>query len=276
MPRFVAVALVLGLLGCVAQAQAGSLAVEGTEFVLKSGDGRILRSRDLAGATLSVDLRLPDLPGNGTVAEILIEAVTLDPKDQDREVWLHTLKIRRQETGTFADFCEPDPDGHRYAFPLAVANDGWTLTCTAGAQGKCVRLGYRPWRTDNGVRHADYHRACVHLLRADYCGDDQPTTRNGTLINIWDLRGTQKRDVGGEMTKLTFEAAFGPQGAVCLSRVRVPQDVSLASVIGHCSRLAAVPTGAACTEDLARGLADALIFVDSDPAGPFSARPSVD
>ena len=153
MPRFVAVALVLGLLGCVAQAQAGSLAVEGTEFVLKSGDGRILRSRDLAGATLSVDLRLPDLPGNGTVAEILIEAVTLDPKDQDREVWLHTLKIRTQETGTFADFCDPDPDGHRYAFPLALEKDGWTLL-----HGGCSRQMCAAWLSP--LAHRQWHQTC--------------------------------------------------------------------------------------------------------------------
>jgi hypothetical protein len=91
-------------------------------------------------------------------------------------------------------------------------------------------------------------------------------------VNIWDQRGIQARDSGGATGKLTFEAAFGPQGAVCLGRVRVPQDTSVEEVVRRCPRLAAIPTGAACSEDAARHLPDALLFVDSDPAGPASAR----
>jgi hypothetical protein len=52
----------------------------------------------------------------------------------------------------------------------------------------------------------------------------------------------------------------------------VPQDGTLEAVVASCPRLAAALTGPACTEDAARGMADALVFVDSDPAGPPSAR----
>ena len=47
-----------------------------------------------------------------------------------------------------------------------MSDEGFTLTCATGAQGKCVRFGYKPWKTlSNGVVLADYHQACVRLVR---------------------------------------------------------------------------------------------------------------
>ena len=54
-------------------------------------------------------------------------------------------------------FCAPDPDGRRVGFPLAGRSDPtgtlsfsdrstFELVCTSGAQGKCARFGYAPWR----------------------------------------------------------------------------------------------------------------------------------
>lgn len=262
--------LFLALLCCLAiagPARADSLIVEGTEFVLERDDGRVLRSRDLVGARLTVDI------GPAGTAEILIEAVERDAGDDTGAVWLHALKARLPGGESFIDMCEPDPDGRRLGFPLAYRGGSWTLTCTSGAEGKCVRFGYHPWLPSaGGMDPAAYHRACIHMMRADYCGNDQPTTRNGTRVNIWDQRGIQSRDPGEAAGNLAFEAAFGPQGAVCLGRVRVPQDTSIEEVVRRCPRLAAIPTGAACSEDIARRLPEALIFVDSDPAGPASAR----
>ena len=62
------------------------------------------------------------------------------------------------------------------------------------ALGKCVIWGYRPWATAtrcqdqscSTVSLADYHQACTHLVRADYCGNGVPYTVNGTLIDIFD------------------------------------------------------------------------------------------
>src|SRR6478752_2253392 len=53
--------------------------------------------------------------------------------------------------------CAPDADGRRLGFPLAGRSDAagilsssdgsiFELACTSGAQGKCARFGYAPWR----------------------------------------------------------------------------------------------------------------------------------
>jgi beta-glucanase (GH16 family) len=38
---------------------------------------------------------------------------------------------------------------------------------------------------------ADYHEACVRLIRADFCGDGVSWTEDGTLINVYDDLGVQ-------------------------------------------------------------------------------------
>ena len=56
---------------------------------------------------------------------------------------------------------------------------------------------------------------------------------------------------------MTFEAAWGPQGAVCVARTRIPEVATLDDVLAACPRLRAAPTGANCTEASATG---ALLF----------------
>jgi hypothetical protein len=52
----------------------------------------------------------------------------------------------------------------------------------------------------------DLLQACIYLLRADYGGDDRPSTRNGTLINLYDRFGIQDP---GAAAGMEFEAAWG-------------------------------------------------------------------
>jgi hypothetical protein len=100
----------------------------------------------------------------------------------------------------------------------------FTLTCASGATGKCVGLGYKPLPEANGESLWDYHQACVRMMRADYGGDGSAHTRNGTRIDISDRLGIQlpEHDPGG----LSFEAAWGPEGAACLRHTRVPEILS--------------------------------------------------
>ena len=48
-------------------------------------------------------------------------------------------------------------------------------------------------------------------MRADYCGNGKPHTRDGTRIELWDREGIQ---VDTSEPGLTFEAAWNEDGAV--------------------------------------------------------------
>ncbi len=159
-----------------------TVTAEATAFRVAYADGRVLSSPDLIGATLT-------LPDGLTVR---IDAAELDPNAVRGPVWLHKLSVQDAD-GTRSNACDPDPDGRRLAFPipghtrsadglLEPAKPGaFELVCTSGAQGKCVRFGYLPWRgaadralqrlrphgagrlfrdrpADHPARHADRHQ----------------------------------------------------------------------------------------------------------------------
>jgi hypothetical protein len=218
-----------------------SVAAQRTELVVSLPDERVRRSAALVGAELEID-------DAGTPRTIRIDAVE---READTGLWLHSLSVRA-ESGAFEPFCEADADGRRLAFPLAGRSkpDGrlvadpkrFELVCTSGAQGKCVRFGYAPWRD------LDTYNACVRMVRADYCGDGEATTRDGTVIDIYDAVGVQKSE-GAE--DLTFEAGWTADGAACVAHPRVAEHVTLAELEARCPRLRGL-TGPGCTEARAR------------------------
>ena len=115
-----------------------------------------------------------------------------------------------------------------------------------------MRFGYKPWHAARGdVAMRDLYDACVHMVRADYCGDGTPHTRNGTPIDIYDRFGIQQDEPKSGMR---FEAAWGPKGAVCVARTRIPDVATLDQVLAACPRLRSAPTGAACSETVAGAL----------------------
>jgi hypothetical protein len=228
------------------------LTVDGTELVLTTADGRERRSRELVGAVLT-------LSEGGASRRVRIDAVERDSSQPD--VWLHRVAAQDPATGAWGEYCAPDPQGRRLAIALASGGSGqFQLTCTAGAVAKCIRMGYLPWRTaPSGASLAAHHAACVHLLRADYCGDDRPATRDGTLVDVFDREGIQRPEAD---PALAFEAAWSPHGAVCVARTRIPELLSLEQLLARCPRLRG-STGAACTADPAPP--DALLFNRSRP-----------
>jgi len=225
-----------------------SVVAERTELVVKLSDGRTLRSADLVGAELSID-------DAGQPEVIRIDSVEKDAKS---DALLHGLSLRNA-AGAFLPFCQPDADGRRAGFPVAGRSlaDGrlvadtsrFELVCTSGAQGKCVRLGYAPWQ------QLDAYNACVRMIRADYCGDGTATTRDGTLIDVYDALGVQR---SAPDAALAFEAGWSPAGAVCVHHPRIPENTSLEKISSSCPRLAG-HTGASCSESSARA-SGALVF----------------
>jgi hypothetical protein len=254
----------------VQAAELRSLDVVGTRFQATMSDGRVLDSTQLVGATLTV-------AGAEGAMKIRIDSVEPDPglpggasKPSDA-VLLHGFSVQGPD-GAWTHLCEAGPDGRRQGFPIPGRARGdatigpaeagvFELTCTGGAQGKCVRFGYRPWEPHAGEPSAwSLYNACVRLVRADYAGDGAGTTRNGQPIDIYDVAGIQEP---GNDPAHDFEAGWTPEGAVCVRHVRVEENTSLAALAASVPRLKG-RTGAICTEDHARALG-AILFVRSPP-----------
>ncbi|MBI3709171.1 MAG: hypothetical protein HY246_16065 [Proteobacteria bacterium] len=244
-------ALLAGALIAGLPAAAGALDARaaGTQFEVRFDDGRVLRSPELVGAVLDLEFAAGDM-------KLKIDAVERDPLDATGRVWLHTLLFQAAD-GSWQNLCMAGPDGRRQGFPLAGPGGvGVRLVCTAGAQGKCVRFGYHPWSsTPAGRELAPLHAACVHMVRGDYCGDDRPSTENGTLIDVYDRVGVQGS--GGDPS-LAFEAAWGPEGAVCVHHTRVPKNLTLEGLTAKCPQLKQ-RVGAMCSENSEQS-AGAVIF----------------
>lgn len=87
-----------------------------------------------------------------------------------------------------------------------------SYTCVDGVIGKCVHWGYASWKAGS-----DMHAACTRMGTADYCGTGVSYTKDGTPIDMFDVRGIQKPE--GDAT-FAFEAGWTPSGAACASRPR--------------------------------------------------------
>jgi hypothetical protein len=240
--------------GVHAQDTPPAVTVEGTSFVLRAAGGRLLRSPDLTGAVLGIEI-------GGRLARVRIDHVERDPDALRQDVWLHHFSIQ-QADGAWQPLCAAGPDGRTQGFPLAGRTlpngtldrrdlSTFELACSAGAQAKCVRYGYAPWglAPDGTSLHAA-HSACVTMLRGDHAGDGSATTSDGTLVGItdrWKLRALEPR--AGH----PFEAGWVAEGAVCVHHARIRGTVDLAALEARVPRLKG-RTGAACTPELARSL----------------------
>jgi hypothetical protein len=111
-----------------------------------------------------------------------------------------------------------------------------TLACETGAIAKCVRWGYKPWEAAVGGPLAPLHQACTRMARADYCGNGESHTRDGTPIDLYDARGVLARTTRAtalwQPDRASFEAAWGPDGAVCVARAR--DDRPLGTIQREC------------------------------------------
>jgi ADYC domain len=237
--------------------------VDATEFKVTLGDGRVMRSHDLVGARLVIAM-------GGQAIRVRLDAVERDPDAKNGTVWLHTFSAEMTD-GSWQNVCKAGPDGRRQGFPIAgrprvdgilePAEPGiFELACTSGALGKCVRFGYPPWGAANGTPLREVYNACIRMVRADYCGDGTPTTRDGQRIDIYDDLGIQQHENEAAMA---FEAGWSADGATCVRHTRVKANASLESLVAACPRLKG-RIGPACSEETARGFG-AKLFNRSAP-----------
>jgi len=225
-----------------------SLIVEGSAFVLRTTDGRVLRGTDLAGATVHLAV------GADEAAPLKLASIVADDKYPD--ILRHDFQVPDGQGG-WKPACGPDAYGERWGFPVALAEghpgreNSITITCSSGAVGKCARFGYRPWaKGPQGEDLMPLHAACVRMVRADYCGDGQPHTKERTTIDTYDDLGIQKRGLADDAS-YAFEAGWTEQGAVCVHHTRWPDLLSREQLLARCPSRATMP---ACDETSARAL----------------------
>ena len=240
------------LLPALAEGGIRIISVEGTSFKVEFENGRVLGSPDLVGSVFPVTLR-------GKNLQLRIDTVAEDRGVPGGPVLLHSFSARGKD-GTWAHLCKPGADGLAMGFPLAGrSRDNGTLdvknpldfeiACTAGAQAKCVRYGYFPWtKAPDGSPLRKAFDACVLMLRADYAGDNHPTTRDGTKVGVSDRWYIREFALG---TAENFEAGWNGEGAICVRKVRIAENITLAQLNQTIPRLQG-RTGDICTADYAR------------------------
>lgn len=253
------IALAALILGAAQALAAPHLTASDSQLVLTLDDGRQLRSADLVGATLDVATE------DGTLAHVRLERVYPHPTAPGYV--LHELTVETTP-GLWQPLCDADAYGRRAAVPIAGY---WTakgdfvrdperffVSCTAGSQAKCLFFGYDPWKSGPaGQDLLPYYRACQHMVRAAYDGEDSFTT-NGTTIDVYDDLGIQTPATLTD-PDFAFEAGWTPEGATCVGHTRHPEVITLPALTARFPRLATP-----CDEARARALG-AHLFNRSRP-----------
>lgn len=263
MKRWLLVLLVLLAAPADAGGRLAGVEVQGSELVVRAGDGRAIRGTGLAGAVLSMSL------DGRSLASVRIDDVRGDARARTDDVLVYALSVRDPD-GSWQPACAPDPFGERLAILQPAPDGAIAIWCTAGTYAKCIRFGYRPWaKGPHGEPLARYHLACNKMLRADYCGDDEGTTRTGMLVDIFDTIGINAPTTGRD--DLHFEAAWNEDGAVCVAHPRVPQNIDLARLARGCPRLRG-RLGTFCTPENAARFGTPLLFNASRGDGVTEAE----
>lgn len=192
---------------------------------------REIEGQDVAGTELTV-------VEGGRDLKLKIAHVDLDRQDPEREIYLYTILYRDRVSEQWQNYCQPDRHNVAKAIPLSGywdetgkhhENGRITFACTNGVLAKCVRFGYKPWKTVRGRSLRDFHQACTRMVRADYCGNGRAHTKDGTAIDIYDRLSIQTRT---PQSGMILEAAWSPDGAVFIARTRWPE--SLAQIEKEC------------------------------------------
>jgi ADYC domain len=234
--------------------------VDGTAIVVTDASGQERRGSELDGAELDL----------GDIGTLRIIESTLDPDARfPGEVWLLRAQLRATGMSEFESICTPDAGGDSRMifyrgyfddqFRYIADHERFSVTCVSGVQGKCLRWGYLPWRKApiGGASLAPYYESCIHMARADYCGDGQATTRDGTSVDIYDHVGVQQPTP--DLADYHFEAGWGTHGAVCVHHARIADNLSLEDLPATCPRLSAPRIGSVCDEPHATELG-ALLY----------------
>lgn len=232
----------------------------------------VVKGQDVEGTELTII-------GGGRSLKLKITHVELDPQDPEQETYLYTILYHNSVSKQWQNYCLPDHNHVAKAIPLSGVwdetgnhheNGHITFACTNGVLAKCVRAGYKPWKTVQGRSLRDFHQACTRMVRADYCGSGRSHTKEGTVIDIYDRVRIQTRTLASGMV---FEAAWSPDGAVFINRTRWPE--SLAQLWKECPERLKSPANDSINPPMIQQQKhQALLFNDSfDRSAPARRSP---
>jgi len=164
---------------------------------------------------------------DGTTVTLRIDSVQ-PGTGTEQDIWSYRVSYQEPTDGQWYPLCKAADGTPADAIPLeglwdyrqGVAGGGskihdtttFTFACEGAVLAKCVRYGYPPWRSVNGVSLADHHQACTRLLRADFCGDGTPHTVEGNMVNLYDTLNVQV-----DTENWAAEAEWTPTGAQCFT-----------------------------------------------------------
>ncbi len=213
--------------------QLNGVQLNGTQFTTTTVAGQILTGPAFVGAIFTGQL------SDGNTLTVRIDDMVPSALP---DVFLYGVSYQ-SSAGAWQSLCGKGQAGEPIrAIPLsgtwdtssAQENSGMhvddpgsiTLACRGYAIAKCVEMGYRPWvgveecvapGNCQTIPGAQFHQTCTRMIRADYCGDGVPHTKNGTPIDVWDVFGIQsKADVDWDL-----EAEWTPTGARCIKHTRI-------------------------------------------------------
>ena len=205
--RIKTLSALLLVVGC-ADSEVAKTAITDQEVLGDNGvslNGVSLNGTDFVGAEFAVAL------SNGLPASLRIDSMsTLTDANAD----VYTYKISIAADGGWQSLCD---GGDAVAIPGSwnPANGAWSdgnfsFACRGSSVAKCLELGYKTW-----YGFGDHQRACVRMLRADYCGDGVSHTVNGTQINVYDDAGVQ-----ADTESWQIDGEWSPDGALCFNHYR--------------------------------------------------------
>lgn len=207
--------------------------LEGTVFSGKV-DGNTVSGPAFSGAVMTATIA-----GHQGTLKVRIDEVS--PSD-DADINLYDVSVLAPGAPAWQPLCT-DLNGERVqAIPLRGywdesqgtptggdhfdEPDEFTFACMGYSLAKCVEIGYKPWKTTvqcaspgvcKVIPLSYHHQACTRMLRADYCGDGTPTTRDGTLVDVADNVGME---TPAAPASWLFEAEWSPEGAACVKNTR--------------------------------------------------------
>jgi len=204
--------------------------------------GKTVSGPDFIGSTFQATHINPD--GSKMRFTFRIDDVYLDTTAPVHDIWRYRMSFQTDQAPTWQSVCLDGTGQPTDLIPMVgvswdfntgtgnyFAATGITIACNDGALEKCVHLGYRPWGTGTACKGSgdgkrcsqvslrDYHQACTRMIRADYCGNGQTNTIDGTFLDIYDylLPPIQLKE-----QDWAIESRWVPGGAMCLNDPRHP------------------------------------------------------